>query len=151
MKIRHAWLILPLSLVACQSDGARADYAGSLKAVDELSAHGNYEEALIAAQAFHQAHPDDPEGDRQFRRAKAAVMLDRARQLCFVEKNLEALELVREAQKVEPEESVIADWEQKLLGKLAMIHTRNGDEFFASTNLEGAREEYEKARQELLK
>lgn len=145
MKIRSSWLALPLFLVACKSEGDNPEYAGSLKAVDELSAHGRYEDSLVAAQAYHQAHPDDPEGERQFRRAKAAVMLETARKLCFAEKNLEALEMVREAKKVEPEESVIADWEQKLLLKLAALHARNGDEYFASTNLEGARDEYEKA------
>ncbi|HUR29274.1 MAG TPA: hypothetical protein VM509_13890, partial [Planctomycetota bacterium] len=145
MKIRTPWLALPLLLVACKSGDDRPEHAGTLKAVDELSAHGRYEDSLVAAQAFHQAHPDDPEGERQFRRAKAAVMLETARRLCFAEKNVEALEMVREAKRIEPGETVISDWEQKMLLKLASLHTRNGDEFFASTNLEGARDEYEKA------
>ncbi|MEO6708255.1 MAG: hypothetical protein ABI054_00410 [Planctomycetota bacterium] len=145
MKIRFASLAIPLFLAACHSGGSNPEYASSLTAVDELSAHGRYSEALLAAEAYHQAHPGDAEGDRQLRRAKAAVMLEEARRLCFADKNLEALELVREAKKVEPEEAVIVDWERKMLLKLAMLHTRNGDEFFASTNLDGAREEYEKA------
>lgn len=145
MKIRTASLSLTLALFACNSSGSNPESPDGLKSVDDLSAHGRYPEALIAAESFHQAHPGDAEGDRQFRRAKAAVMLQQARDLCFAEKNLEALEMVRSAKVVEPEEKVIADWEQKMLAKLAMIHTRNGDEDFASSNLDSARDEYEKA------
>ncbi len=145
MKNRFAPLAILLFLAACQSDVANRQYAGSLKSIDDLSAQGHYPEALLAAEAFHQANPDDKEGERQFRRAKAAVMLEQAREMCFAEKNLEALAVVREAKKIEPDEPVIGDWEHKLLTKLSMLHTRNGDEFFASTNLEGAREEYELA------
>ncbi|HTF90672.1 MAG TPA: hypothetical protein VK843_19795 [Planctomycetota bacterium] len=145
MKIRFASLAIPLFLAACHTGETNPEYSSSLAAVDDLSAHGRYSEALLAAEAFNQAHPGDAEGERQLRRAKAAVMLEQARMLCFADKNLEALELVREAKKVEPEEPVIVDWENKMQGKLAMIHTRDGDEFFASSNLDAAREEYEKA------
>ena len=145
MKTRFASFAIALIFAACNSSGSGSESAGSLASVDDLSAHGHYSQALLAAETFHQAHPSDAEGERQFRRAKAAVMLEQARLLCFADKDIEALDLVREAKLVEPGEPVIIDWEHKMLAKLAMIHTRNADEFFASTNLEGAREEYEKA------
>ena len=97
------------------------------------------------ADAFHREHPESVEGERQWRRAQAAVMLDQARKLCFAEKNDEALARVREARVIEPNEPVLADWELKLLRKLSSIHAAFGDEYFASSNLEAARQEYELA------
>src|SRR5687768_2370892 len=145
MNIRFVFAVLPLLplfpsfLGACKSSDSEDEPRTRLEKVDHLSAHGEYEKALIEAEAYHREHPQDPEGELQYRRASAAVMLDQARQLCFQEKNLEALERVREARAIVPDEEVIADWEAKLLGKLASIHANHGDEFFASTNLEGAR------------
>ena len=135
MKIRLAYAALPLVFVACQSAEPRPDDPARLRTVDELSAQGRYEEALLAAEAYHQSRPDDPEGEREWRRAKAAVLLEQARVLCFKEQNQEALELIRQARQIEPEEKVIVDWEQKMQRKLAEKHSVNGDEFFSSSNM----------------
>lgn len=145
MNLRHTLLLLPIVLGACRSGLDAPESADDLRTIDGLSAAGRHEDALIAAEAYRQNHPDDPEGLVQFRRAKAAVMLQQARQACFAEKNLEALEMTREALKIAPDEPVLAHWELKLERKLAQIHAANGDEFFASSSLDAAREEYEKA------
>jgi len=145
MKLHSATAALLLLACACQSSDREPAPVDLLMEVDQLSAHGRYEEALAVAQDFHEKHPDHVEGERQYRRAKAAVMLDQARELCFLEKNDEALQCVRQARALEPEERVLADWERKLLQKLCSIHTEQGNESFASTNLEAARAEYELA------
>lgn len=150
MKFRFAHALLPLTfaplvLGACRTADKGPEAQDRLRAIDELSAKGRYEDALAQAEIYSQKHPGDAEAERQLRRAKAAVMLEKARVLCFKEKNLEALNLIREAQKIEPGEKTIDDWELKMRRKLADIHSNNGDEFFASSNLEAARDEYESA------
>lgn len=145
MKLCPATAALLLLASACQSLSREPTPIDRLHEVDQLSAHGRYEEALAMAREYHEQHPESVEGERQFRRAQAAVLLDQARELCFQEKNVEALERVRVARSIEPEERVLADWERKMLLKLAELHTARGDEHWASTNLDAAREQYEQA------
>jgi tetratricopeptide (TPR) repeat protein len=145
MNFRLVCASFVLFAAACQSSSGDGKPIDRLSEVDRLSAHGEYAEALVVAEAYHRNHPDDEAGERQYRRARAAVMLDQARALCFADKNLEALEQVRQAMLIEPDESVIADWELKLTRKLAYLAAAAGDEQFASSDLDGAREQYELA------
>jgi tetratricopeptide (TPR) repeat protein len=145
MNFRLVCASFVLFATACQSSSGDGKPIDRLSEVDRLSAHGEYAEALVVAEAYHRNHPDDEAGERQYRRARAAVMLDQARALCFADKNLEALEQVRQAMLIEPDESVIADWELKLTRKLAYLAAAAGDEQFASSDLDGAREQYELA------
>lgn len=148
MRFRPALCLLLVPLAACQAfgpDPAAGSEASSVERVEAFSRQGQHAEAVLAAEAYHAEHPDDPEGARQLRRAKAAMMLDQARRLCFDDKDNEALLLVRQALEEEPDERVLQEWERKLLTKLAGVHTAHGDEFFATTDLDAAREQYELA------
>ncbi len=147
MKIRLALVAFPLvalALVGCRSANSSESNA-SLMAVDEYSAQGRHTEALLAAESYRQSYPDDPRALGTLQRAKAAVMLEQAREDCFAERNVEALALIRQAREIEPNERVLEDWERKLKLKLANIHSDRGDEFNALRSLEAARDEYEAA------
>jgi len=110
-----------------------------------LIAHGHFQEAVRISAQQHEAHPDEPQFERAWRRATVALLLDQGRKLTFEDRDLEALDKFRAAQEIEPELPQTQNWIDATLDKLATHWTTTAQEWHSKNNLEQAIEAYEQA------
>ena len=110
-----------------------------------LIAHGRFEEAVRYAAEQCEAHPDEPQFERSWRRATVALLLDQGRDLSFEDRDLEALDKFRAAQELEPDVPQTQNWIDATLDKLALHWTTTAQEWHSKNSLEQAIEAYEKA------
>lgn len=134
-----AWLVpVLLAAAACQSNVRQS----SLDQVNDLITHGEYEDAVRYSALLAEEFPDDEEAQRLHRLASVAWHLDVARTLTFDDRDEEALERLREAQRIAPDAEVIQSWIDKTYRKLATYWLDNALEMHAEEKLEAAIEAY---------
>lgn len=107
-------LLLPVLAAACgTTDPAVQDD------VAWLVRHGRFADAVVLARSELEANPDDPGAQRLHRDAEVAFLLERGRRAAFAGSHEEALEFFRQAEGVDPENPVVADWILKTRRQLA--------------------------------
>lgn len=131
-------LALCVVLGACAATRTRS----GVEQVDELVSHGRYQEALELAADLAGRRPRDERVQAAHRQASVAFLLDRARELTFLDKDEEALVMVEQAREIDSESPQAAVWEGKVRGKLAHRWHDRGLEYHADGNLAAARECY---------
>ncbi len=128
-------------LASCASDSAgrvRAD-------VDDKIGHGEFGAALMEAAKFHKENPDNEVARDLHRKARGAWLLNKGRDLTFMDKDDEALEIFREVRDLVPEMEQAQQWVTKTENKLGTHWTNIGLELHAADNLPAAMEAYNKA------
>jgi len=136
-----ATLLLLAIFVGCQAPTAPA----KTQSVGWLVDHGLYDEALRTASADLEADPGSAEASFQHRRASIAWYLDQARRMTFAGDDEDALEMVKLALELEPDNHVVKSWELKALRKLGTTYLNVAQELHSADKLREAREAYIKA------
>ena len=132
-----------LLALGCASSGKETPARGS---VAWLVQQQRYEEAVRVAAEASADHPDDPQLQADHRRASAAWLLQRGRELYFEEQTLEALGLFRQAEAIEPYEEAVHDWIEAALQRLADEAYARGLAAHVDSDFATALVEYEAAQ-----
>lgn len=107
--------------------------------------HAEYKAALVEAAAYHDEHPGNENARALHLRARTAFLLDRGRELSFLDRDDEALVVFREILRESPNSEQGQQWVTKTENKLGKHWTHIGLELHAADNLPGAMEAYNKA------
>lgn len=105
-----------------------------------------YEEAVRQAADASAEDPDDPARQADHRRASVAWLLQRGRERYFEGQTLEALDLFRQAEAIEPFAKAVHDWIQAALQRLADEAYARGLAAHVDSDFATAIAEYETAQ-----
>jgi len=103
-------LLLSLASQACQSPSGSAT---GVQTVGALVRAGQFERAVISAQANVDQDPADLRAKGELRDARIAMLVAEGRRLSFEGASEEGLELFYRAQELDPENEVVRDWVNK--------------------------------------
>ncbi len=115
--------------------------------IEMLLRDQRYQEAVRVAAEDAQDRPDDPEAQRRYRRASVAWCLDSARQSTLAERDEEALAYLRDAERIAPENPVVADWIDKTNAKLADAWLKQAFNLEGEGEIDAAEEAFARARE----
>ena len=134
------WLALgPLLGSSCQSAKKEDE-----NQVVYLVQHGQYGLALEHAEKLARENPDNPRARILLRDARIAYVLDQGRELVFLGRMEEGLELFEEALVLDPENPTVQDWITKTRAQLASHWLDRAAELTGPDQLAEAGEAYEK-------
>ncbi|MFT5287691.1 MAG: tetratricopeptide (TPR) repeat protein [Planctomycetota bacterium] len=136
---RPSLLLSLLALGACHS----GDYDGPT--VPDLVANAEYERAVrIGAQLFEEA-PDDESAEANYRAASVALLIERARRATFDDRDDEAMEHLKQATEIDPDNPAVKTWHLKTSRKLSNLWLDRALSFTGRGDLVNAMEAYETA------
>ncbi len=109
---------LSLLILFCAC-GATGEKSSQSETINRLVVHGHYQKALVKAQAWQAAEPDNEAAVEAWKGTTIAVLLDEGRQLTFDDDDMRALLVFEQAAALDPDSEQVAGWLAKAHRKLA--------------------------------